>query len=83
MKPVYTWEFPFIDGAEILLTDATGEGDGPDEPWVLNRGRLITGLHLLAEKYPKHFNDFVTENEDADTGDIYLQLCLFGEVVFG
>jgi hypothetical protein len=25
----------------------------------------------------------LNENDDADTGDVFLQLCLFGEVVYG
>ena len=41
------------------------------------------GLELMAEKYPRHFNDLLQENEDAETGDVFLQLCLFQEVVYG
>jgi len=41
------------------------------------------GFELMATKYPSHFADFVNENDDANTADVWLQLCLFGEVVYG
>lgn len=78
-----THEMPFLEGCDLILKDATGENDGPEQPWILNREKLVKGLQVMADKYPKHFNDFVAENEDADTGDAYLQCCLFGEIVFG
>lgn len=31
----------------------------------------------------RHWNAFLTENEDADTGDVFLQLAALGDVVFG
>jgi hypothetical protein len=40
-------------------------------------------LALMAEKEPRHFGDFMGENDDATTSDVFLQLCLFGEVVYG
>ena len=32
---------------------------------------------------PHHYADAVTESGDAVTGDVFLQLCLFGKVIFG
>jgi hypothetical protein len=53
-----------------------------DEPRaVLGREQLARGLELL--KATRHWADFVDENDDADTGDAFLQLCVFGEVVYG
>ena len=42
-----------------------------------------SALYLMAKNHPKHFQDFLDENEDADTGDIFFQLMCFGEVVYG
>jgi hypothetical protein len=54
------------------------------ERWfVLDQKALSYGLKLMAEKYPKHWGDFLAENEDAATGDVFVQLCLFGEVKYG
>jgi hypothetical protein len=37
----------------------------------------------MADKYPRHIADILSENDDATTGDVFLQLCLFGDVVYG
>lgn len=41
------------------------------------------GLQLMAEKQPSHFSDFMEENEDAITADVFLQLVALGDVVYG
>lgn len=52
--------------------------------WLLNEDALKKGLELMVTKeYIGHFADFVQEKGDANTADIFLQLCLFGEVVYG
>lgn len=50
---------------------------------VLNLETIHRGLSLMAEKYPSHFQDFINDNDDAETGDVFLQLCLFGEIIYG
>ena len=50
---------------------------------LLDRAALERGAQVMAEKYPKHFADWMSENDDADTGDVFLQCCLFGDLVFG
>ena len=44
---------------------------------------IQSGLSLMSTKYEKHFSDVLTENYDATTGDVFLQLCLFKEIVYG
>lgn len=46
---------------------------------------LLQGLQLAAQRPDArhHWLDFTSENEDAVTGDVILQLALFGKVVFG
>jgi hypothetical protein len=43
-------------------------------------------LALMATKdngaYARHFGDFLGENEDAATGDLFMQLAVYGEEVF-
>jgi hypothetical protein len=50
---------------------------------MLDRVAILEGLRIMAEKEPRHFADFMTENDDADTGDVFLQCCLYGEVIYG
>lgn len=71
-------ELPFKGGS---LTIGDIEGDMPDK--VLDRQAITKGLEVMAEKYPKDYADFLAENDDANTGDVFLQSALFGEVVFG
>lgn len=49
----------------------------------LNFEKMVNGLKIMATLYPRHFKDFVNENEDAVTGDVFLQCCLFGEIKYG
>jgi len=41
------------------------------------------GLSLLAKEFPKQFELFLNEQDDAETSDIFFQLVCFGEVVYG
>ena len=50
---------------------------------TLDGDAVQRGLQTMAEKYPRHWGDFIRENEDAITGDVFIQCCLLGEVVYG
>ena len=57
-----------------------------DEPKVktLNTISLEKGMVIFKEKYLKtHYVDALGENGDATTGDVFLQCCLFGSVIYG
>jgi hypothetical protein len=74
---------PFVEGcALILTTDAAGD-EGDTKEYRLDKAALMRGVQIMAEKYPQHFANVTTENDDAETGDVYLQCCLFGEIVYG
>lgn len=49
----------------------------------LDRGAIEAGLVIMAKKYPQHFADMISENDDATTGDVLLQCALLGEVIYG
>lgn len=65
--------------ADQLETTVTNDDD---ELKTLNRSRIHVGLRLMAKDKPGHFAD-LRGNADATTGDVLLQLCLFGKVVYG
>ena len=50
---------------------------------VLTEEVIQQGLQLMADKHSRHFEDFMNENEDAITGDVFIQLCVLGEVRYG
>ena len=37
----------------------------------------------MHQKYPNHYENFISENDDAETSDVALQLALFKELVYG
>lgn len=74
-------ELPF-KGGTIIFKDISGEGDGKRE-YALDFGAICNGLQIMADKETKHFADFMQENDDAITGDVLLQCCLFKEVIYG
>lgn len=77
--------FPLSNGGAVQLSALDDCGDVirtmPAKP--LNRDTIAAGLKLMAEKYPRHFGDMLGETGDASTGDVLVQLAVFGEIVFG
>lgn len=49
----------------------------------LDRKSLEKGLQIMQEKYPHHWADFIAENDDAITADVYVQCCVFDDVIYG
>jgi hypothetical protein len=68
------WESDFI----VAITE-----DDEKEPKLLTPASIQHGLQTMADKFPTHFADMISENGDADTADVFLQCCLFGELVYG
>jgi hypothetical protein len=64
------------DGVPYYHTNGLGR-------FVLDAASTQAGLRIMASKCGRHFGNWMDENEDAETGDVFLQCCLFGEVVFG
>ena len=44
---------------------------------------LGDGLNVMATNYPRHFADFVNQAADSLTADVFLQCCLFGDLICG
>ncbi len=69
-------------GGLIITTCFDDEWNGKTE-WPLDLPVIERGLRIFVEKCPARFGEFLAENEDANTGDCFLQCCLFGELVYG
>jgi len=50
---------------------------------ILTQEAVAAGLKLLAERYPDRLREIVEETGDAETADVFLQCCLFGEIRYG
>jgi hypothetical protein len=67
---------PFVDGCRL-----TAEVEG--KKVSIGVEDIRAGLKLFAERGGYHFKDFLSENEDAITGDVFLQFCFLKELVYG
>lgn len=44
---------------------------------------IIKGELLMHDQQPHHYADAIKEQDDADTADVWFQLCVMGELVYG
>lgn len=49
----------------------------------LTYDRLRLGLVDMADKYPVHMQKLLTDEFDAETGDVFIQCCVFGDIIYG
>lgn len=69
-----------VQGRENLEED---EGPGEYGPWVkLDKARFEWAMKEFAKQCPHQFNLFLNENEDAITGDCFMQIAVLGEVTY-
>lgn len=74
---------PLTGGAWVLrILPDDGDPRG-GELHTLDRAACERGIAVMAEKYPRHFTDLVTENDDAITADVFVQCALFGDIIYG
>ena len=73
--------FKYIDyaltGGAVYIEDCDGGKHTLDE------AAIQRGLWALAEKFPERLRRIVDGDGDAEDGDVFLQLALLGEVVYG
>jgi hypothetical protein len=50
--------------------------------YSLNLKKIKKGLTVMAKKYPSHFADIIKGDYDNTTGDIFLQCCIFGKIIY-
>lgn len=48
-----------------------------------NSGCVYAALTKMAEDYPSDWADLINENDDANTHDLFMQLLVLGEVIYG
>jgi hypothetical protein len=80
---VYRHDVPLLEGGMLVVHIQEEIKHGLGTRYTLTRSDLVRGLGIMRDKAPKHFGDALAENGDATTGDVFLQMCLFGEEVFG
>lgn len=85
INPVFAGEkiygdihYPLSEGGAVFLYDFEDE-----KRFALDLPKIKTGLQVFATKYPGRFGLFLKGDFDAEDGDVFLQCCLFGDVVYG
>lgn len=78
-KPHRIYDWPLCRGGAVIFEDIEGEY----KDLLLNRESIRKGLTLMAEHHNRRFASVMDGNYDAEDADVFLQLCLFGEVIFG
>lgn len=73
-------DYPLCKGGSVTLRDIEDETRGL---LVLDLDAIQRGLTLMPARAPGHWADFVREDSDANTADVFVQLCVFGEVIYG
>lgn len=75
----------------VVVEDDNGKEHTLTMPGVVKPGQALgkhvsdleVGLRIMAEKHTNHFTNLINDDADAETGDVFLQCCLFGEIVYG
>ena len=85
--------YPFNEGGALLITDARADEPTLKQAVRLDLERIKYGLDrwcfesMLPDEqrtaHPRHLAQFIEGNEDAITGDVFLQYCIFGKVIYG
>lgn len=82
------WATALLKGKGVVVYDCyemdseLSEGEEPTKYHLTIEG-VKKGLELMRDEYPRHWADLAEEEDDAITGDVFLQLAVFGEVVYG
>lgn len=75
----YGHDYALNPGGAVVVSDMEDD----DKRHTLDHQTVARGLAIMAEKYPSHWSDFVGDNADMSTGDVFLQCALLGEVLYG
>lgn len=83
------WAKALLQGKGVVVYDCYALDDAETEEEKAEARHEITiadvqkGLELMRDQYPRHYADLVEENDDLITGDVWLQLTVFGELIYG
>jgi len=79
---LWAHEYPLNPGGALIIS-STEEDDG--KKYRLDFKAVERGLKLFSEskEMKHHWADFINENEDGITADVFFQFCVLGEVIYG
>lgn len=73
------------NGAFVIeVTEIVDESTGKTKVHTITRESIHRGINIMADKWPAHFADMVSEDGgDAITADVFLQCVVLGDIVYG
>lgn len=77
------------ENEELIKAVPNGEGSFDVKPhdegkrYKVNKDACLKGLQVMADNYNWHFKNVLSEDFDAETGDVFMQCICFGEIVYG
>lgn len=75
----YLHTYPLNKGGALILRDMEGDSS---KKYRLDLPMIQKGLEVMARQEPEQFSYILDENDDEVTADIFIQCCLFGEVLY-
>lgn len=72
-------DFPLNEGGAVVMKDTE---DGEGAPVTIDLERIKQGLQIMATKFPNHFGDFMAEEDDNTTADVFLQCVMLGDIKY-
>lgn len=70
---------PLVEEGSVVLFDNDKEG----KTYTLNLESIRRGVQVMSSKFRSHWMDFRTGNSNGNTGDVFVQCCVIGDVIYG
>lgn len=68
---------------KLDVYDVESDEDEPELLGTMTYASIEKAFNIMANEYPEAYRNIITENYDADDADIFFQLAVMGELVFG
>jgi hypothetical protein len=70
-------------GIEIPIHELVDPGQRPTRLGFISLESMENAERIMFQKYPEAFADVISGNDDANTADIWFQLAVMGDIVYG
>ena len=76
-------DYPLNAGGAVYIKVVDADDTDTDIVYKLDYEACMRGLKVMQEKAPRHFANWIAENDDSETGDVFIQCALLGDIVYG
>lgn len=83
-KDGQSWEAMLNGKCELTIVEDEANNDNRvNVRYTLNSKGIRKALDLIASKWPHHMKSLVTDDSDAETGDVLIQVAIFSDIIYG